>query len=134
MNNFPQVKFVPYLHNNSSTLESTNSILRASNRDTSQLLEKGLISCNLAASMKLLKTKSVAQEDIPDENTSLFGSNFDVTQGSKFRDSWFEKLVKNRMKKMDDNDSIESNKFYVSIFPISSNRQDHHNNYFLKFI
>ena len=119
VNNFAQVKFVQYLHNNSSTLESTNSILRASNRDTSQLFEKGLISCNLAASMKLLKTKSVAQEDIPDENTSLFGSNFDVTQGSKFRDSWFEKLVKNRMKKMDD--SIESDKCNVSIFPKSFN-------------
>ena len=66
MNNFSQVKFVSYLHNNLSTLESTNSILRASNIDTSQLLEKGLISCNLAASMKLIKTKSVAKADIPD--------------------------------------------------------------------
>ena len=132
MNNFPQVKFVPYLHNNSTTLKSSNLILMACNRNTSQLLEKSLLSSNLVASMKLIKTTSVAKGDSLNENKTLFSSNFDVTEGSKFRDSWFEKLVKNRMKNMDD--SIESDKCNVSIFPKSFNRQDNPNNYFLKFI
>ena len=52
LNNSSTVKYVPYLHNNSSTLESQNSVIRASNRDTAQGLEKAVITSNLSSGMK----------------------------------------------------------------------------------
>jgi hypothetical protein len=40
---YSALKYVPYLHNNSSTLESQNSFFRATGTDTSLLLGKGLV-------------------------------------------------------------------------------------------
>ena len=134
MTNYTQVKFVLYLHNNFSTLESTNSVLRfrTCNRDTSQLIEKGLISCNISASRKLIKTKSYSKDDGPAGNKTLCSSEFDVIAGSKLRDSWFEALIDIRGRNTDG--SIEPDECKVSIFPKSLNPQDSPNNQCLIFL
>ena len=97
MNNSPEVKFVSYLCNNSSTLESQNSIFRASNRSTALLMEKGIITSNLSSGMKMMETKFYSQDDSTVENTNLNSSNYDITAGSKQRDLWFDtNLLKRR--------------------------------------
>ena len=50
-----KVEFVPYLHNNSSSLESTFSVLRATGRDDAIAIEKGLIASNFRAATKKRK-------------------------------------------------------------------------------
>ena len=55
------VSFVPYLHNNSSTLESTFSVLRATHKDSSVNLAKGLLAANLKSSIKMASTHLIPQ-------------------------------------------------------------------------
>ena len=66
--NSSTVKSVLYLHNNSSTLESQNSVIRASNRDTAQGLEKAIITSNQSSGMKLTQIISYSKDDSTEEN------------------------------------------------------------------
>ena len=68
LTNSSTVKFVPYLHNNSSTLESQNSVIRTSNRDTAQGLEKAIITSNQSSGMKLTQIISYSKDDSTEEN------------------------------------------------------------------
>ena len=78
------------LHNNSSTLESTNSFIRGSKKDTSLLVEKGLISENLVHGARKITSKSYSEEDSTEENKNLYKSDYDITKGSKQRQKWLD--------------------------------------------
>ena len=103
------MKFVPALHNNSSTLESTSSCLRAARRDTSILLEKALIAINVADSEKQVSSKSYSAEDSMEENKNLWDTEFDLTSGPKSREKWFGELIRQQDKegKQDETEAVE---------------------------
>jgi hypothetical protein len=93
---YSALKYVPYLHNNSSTLESQNSYFRATGTDTSLLLGKGLVASNIKQTAKLISSSSYSSKHSTVENKNLFTSNFDLTLGSKTREVWIQALILKR--------------------------------------
>ena len=89
---------IPFLHNGSSTLESTFSSIRASNRDTSLLLEKGILVSNYRASNRLTSSSSYSADHSTTENMTLFSSDFYLVDGVQRRKLWFDNLISDRMK------------------------------------
>ena len=80
------LSFVPFLFNNSSTLESTFSVLRRTNRDTSLLITKGILAGNMKKAQKIASSKSHSAEDVTEENSSLFDTGHDFLTGPKVQD------------------------------------------------
>ena len=112
---YPALKFVPHLHNNSSTLESQNSYFRATGTDTLLLLPKGLVASNIKQTTKLISSTSYSREDSTVEK-NLYTSNFDLTLGSRVREDWIQDLILKRGA----NESIDtSSSSKVHMFPVS---------------
>ena len=105
------MKFVPYLHNNSSTLKSQNSYFRATGTDTLLLLPKGLVASNIKQT-----TTSYSREDSRVEK-NLFTSNFDLTLGYRVREDWIQDLILKRgaNKSFDTSSSSKVHMFPVSL-------------------
>ena len=101
MENNHKLKFVPMLHNNSSTLESTNCYLRSSHRDTATSLALGIVATNISG-MNKLHTSSVSYsaKDCVPENKNLYKSDYDVTLGTKTRAAWLKNLEEKRKKNL----------------------------------
>ena len=94
---YAELKYVPYRHNNSSTLESQNSYFnRATGTDTLLLLPKGLVARNIKNTTKLISSSSYSSEHGTDKNKHLNTSNFDLTAGSKFREGWLQNVIQKR--------------------------------------
>ena len=121
------LSFVPYLHSNSSTLESSFSSLRASGRDTSLLLEKGIIASNVRASTKLMTSKSYSTEHSTSENENFYTDSYDITAGPKERDAWLQSLVTQRAA------SQGPSTTNVSMFPTTMEK-DHAIKIWLQFV
>ena len=67
------LKYVPMLHNNSSSLESVNSFLRACNRDCSISLPIGIVASNISGTNKIhINAQSYSAEDSHKENKNFF--------------------------------------------------------------
>ena len=101
MENNHKLKFVPMLHNNSSSLESTNCYLRSSHRDTATSLALGIVATNISG-MNKLHTSSVSYsaKDCVPENKNLYKSDYDVTLATKTRAAWLKKLEEKRKKNL----------------------------------
>ena len=101
MENNHKLKFVPMLHNNSSSLESTNCYLRSSHRDTATSLALGIVATNISG-MNKLHTSSVSYsaKDCVPENKNLYKSDYDVTLGTKKRAAWLKNLEEKRKKNL----------------------------------
>ena len=112
LENYPALKFVPYLHNNSSTLESQNSYFRATGTDTSLLLPKGLVASNIKQTTKLISSTSYSREDSTVEK-NLFTSNFDLTLGSRVREDWIQDLIQRRGANERIDDTSSGNKVHM---------------------
>ena len=89
------LSFVPFLFNNSSTIESTFSVLRRTNRDTALSIEKGLLAGNLKKA-HTISSKSHSGKDSMQENPTLFDSDHDFLAGPKERERWFDQLLRKR--------------------------------------
>eukprot|EP00536_Pseudo-nitzschia_multiseries_P009757 jgi/Psemu1/24207/gm1.24207_g len=65
-------------------------------RDTSQLLEKGMIGSNVKASTRLASSSSYSSHHSIRENCNLYKSEFDLTAGPKQREKWVKDLMEER--------------------------------------
>jgi hypothetical protein len=90
----PNVKFIPYLHANQSSLEGLFSVLRARNRDNAQTVDKGLHAINFQASAQIpgANNKMYSTDHVDDENTGTYRNEFELKAGPRRRVAWLERL------------------------------------------
>ena len=121
---------MPFLHNNSSTIESTFSTLRATNKDTAISLEKGLLGANFKASQKLASSALHSADHSTAENKDLHSLEFDLTLGPKKRQQWFDDLVAKR--KVSNNDEASGPQTISSFPPLMTGWKE--TNHWIEFI
>ena len=79
-------------------MESTFSVLRATNTDTSPKIDKGIVAQNIINANKIVSGASYSAEHTIKENTRLLRPSHDIVAGPKQRKEWFDSMVEKRDK------------------------------------